>query len=92
MSSGEAMRAPDGIGHRYLGTLELDGILDREVKVKISKANTKRVKMVLKSNLNAKTFITTMNNLNNLIYFRWSDIVHLSSNGPKRKYQRWTEG
>lgn len=50
----------DNSGKIYLGILELEDILHREMKVNISEAYKKRTKM-FNSNLNVKDLITAMN-------------------------------
>lgn len=44
-------------GYQYLGILELDNILHREMKVKVTTTYLMHFKLLLKSKLNAKNFV-----------------------------------
>ena len=48
-------------GYKYLGILEVDGIKDKEMKEKIRKKYTRRVRQVLKSKLNGVNTFSAKN-------------------------------
>lgn len=57
LPSGETIGEPNGSGYGYLGIIEQDDVLHREMKVKVKGVYQK---MTLKPNLNAKSLITAM--------------------------------
>lgn len=67
---GEYIGGPDS---KYLAILELDYMLNREVKENIKKTYLKRMKLIWKSNLNAMNLLTTMNIR---ALSRYSDHIH----------------
>ena len=52
---------PTGGGYKYLGILENDKILTREMKEHVSALYKKRLKLLLKTKLNARNLITAIN-------------------------------
>ena len=48
-------------GYKYLGVLQLDKIMKKEMKESFVDKYIRRVKLICKSNLNAANFISDMN-------------------------------
>ena len=61
LPSGESMGDPDDEGYKYLGVLEIDDILHTSMKENVRSTYLKRLKLVLKSKLNAKNLILAIN-------------------------------
>ena len=55
LPTGESMIEPDDDGYKYLGILELDDIMTKEMKEKV-RTYFKRLKLLLRSKLNEKTY------------------------------------
>ena len=60
-ANGERMRTVDEDGYKYLGILQLDDVLNTDMKDKIKKECGRRIKLVLRSQLNAGNFIAAIN-------------------------------
>ena len=61
LPSGETMSEPDENGYKYLGILEYDKILHKQMKEKVTSCYFKRLKLILKSKLNSKNLIEGIN-------------------------------
>ena len=61
LPDGEEMGEPDANGYKYLGVLELDKILCKEMKVKVKESYMKRLKLLLKSKLNGRNLFHAIN-------------------------------
>ena len=61
LPDGEEMMEPDSDGYKYLGVLELDTILCKEMKIKVKKVYLKRLKLLLKSKLNGRNLFLAIN-------------------------------
>lgn len=57
----EVIAEPDDSGYKYLGVLEVDDILHREMKEITQKAYKNRLKLILKSKLNSKNLVHAIN-------------------------------
>ena len=57
----EIMKEVDANGYTYLGILELDEIKEREMKIKITAAYKRRLKLILISKFNSKNKIQAIN-------------------------------
>ena len=55
------MIEPDEDGYKYLGILELDDIMAKEMKEKVRTSFFKRLKLLLRSKLNAKKLFLAIN-------------------------------
>ena len=60
LSDEECILEADG-GYKYLGILELDDIMHKEMKEKVKTTYLKRLKLVLKSKLNSTNLINAIN-------------------------------
>ena len=56
MPNGEEMKEPDPEGYKYLGILELDTILCKEMRNNVKKEYIRRLTLLLKSQLNGETY------------------------------------
>ena len=69
MSKSQGIELPDGrrmkdvdlVGYKYLGILQMDGTLNREMKVKVKSEYIRRVKKLVNSNLNGGNLVIGMN-------------------------------
>ena len=61
MPDGERMKEVDEEGYMYLGILQLDKVLNKDMKENIGNEYIRRVKLICKSKLNAGNFISGMN-------------------------------
>ena len=61
LPSGESMHDPDDSGYKYLGILELDSIMNNEMKEKVKESYFKRLKLLLRSALNSKNLFLAIN-------------------------------
>ena len=61
LSDGEIIKIAEQGGYKYLGILELDKIMEAEMKRKFVKEYERRLRLVLKSKLNGKNKIMAMN-------------------------------
>ena len=61
LPSGESIGDPEASGYKYLGILELDSIQGRQMKESVSETYFKRLKLLLKSKLNARNLIMGIN-------------------------------
>ena len=61
LPTGESMIEPDDDGYKYLGILELDDIMTKEMKEKVRTSYFKRLKLLLRSKLNAKNLFLAIN-------------------------------
>ena len=59
--AGETMSYPESSGYKYLGILEYDDILRNEMNVKVRSLFFKRLKLLLKSTLNAGNLFLVIN-------------------------------
>ena len=57
----ERMKGVDQEGYKYIGVLQLDKTMNKEMKENIGNDNIRRVKLICKSNLNAGNFIFGLN-------------------------------
>ena len=55
------MREPDDSGYKYLGILELDSIMNNEMKEKVKESYFKRLKLLLRSAINGKNLFLAIN-------------------------------
>ena len=55
------MKEVDQGGYKYLGVLQLDNVMNKEMKESIGDENIRRVKLICKLNLNAANFISGIN-------------------------------
>ena len=86
LSNGEEMKAFDDTGYKYLGVLQLDKILNQQMKEKIKAEYIRRVKMLCRSMLNSVKVISRING--------WAvNVVSpaASLTGHIKKCQSWTE-
>ena len=58
---GEKINSINEEGYRYLGIVELDGKKEKEMKERFTKQYKRRIRLILKSNLNSRTAISAMN-------------------------------
>ena len=61
LPDGKRMREVNLAGYKYLGVLQLDSIMNREMKEKVKSENIRRVKKLLRSQLNGGNVIAGMN-------------------------------
>ena len=61
LPDGERMKEVDEEGYKYLGVLQWDRMMNKEMKKKIRTEYIRRVKKICKSKLNAGNFITGLN-------------------------------
>ena len=61
LSDGKRMREVNIDGYKYLGVLQLDSIMNRELKEKVKSKYFRRVKNLLRSQLNRGNVIVGMN-------------------------------
>ena len=61
LSDEECILETDDGGYKYLGILELDDIMHKEMKEKVKTTYLKRLKLVLKSKLNSRNLINAIN-------------------------------
>ena len=61
LPSGEEMREPNPEGYKYLGILELEVILCKEMRTKVKKEYTRRILLLLKSQLNGRNLFSAIN-------------------------------
>ena len=61
LPNGKRMREVNLDGHKYLRVLQLDSIMNREMKEKVKSKYIRRVKMLLRSQLNGGNVIAGMN-------------------------------
>ena len=61
MLDGERMKEVEQEGYKYLGVLQLDKTMNKELKENIGNEYIGIVKLICKSNLNAENFISGMN-------------------------------
>ena len=61
LPDGEKMKGVSEEGYKYLGIVELDGIKEKEMKKRFTKEYKRRIKLILKSNLNSRNAISAMN-------------------------------
>ena len=61
LPDGEKMKGVSKEGYKYLGIVELDGIKEKEMKERFTKEYKRRIKLILKSNLNSRNAISAMN-------------------------------
>ena len=61
LPNGEKMNSVSEEGYRYLGIVELDGIKEKEMKGRFTKEYKRRIKLILKSNLNSRNALSAMN-------------------------------
>ena len=57
----EEIGDPDAEGYKYIGVLELDTILCKEIKEKVKETYLKRLKLLMKSRLNGRILFTGIN-------------------------------
>ena len=57
----EEMGEPDDEGYKYLGVLELDDIMCREMKNKVKDTYLKRLRLLLKSKPNSRNMLSAIN-------------------------------
>ena len=55
------MKEVDQEGYKYLGVLQLDNTMNKEMKENIGNEYIRRVKLICKSNLNVGNFISDWN-------------------------------
>ena len=61
LPGGEKMKGVNEEGYKYLGIVELDGIKEKDMKERFTKEYKRRIKLILKSNLNRRNTISAMN-------------------------------
>jgi hypothetical protein len=61
LPSEEMIGDPEESGYKYLGVLELDVILDKQMKDNIKSEYNKRLRLLLKSKLNSRNLFTAIN-------------------------------
>ena len=61
LASGEVIKRITEEGYTYLGVMELDQVMEEEMKKKITKEYNRRLKLVLKSKLNGRNIILAIN-------------------------------
>lgn len=61
LSDEECILETDNGGYKYLGILELDDIMHKEMKEKVKTTYLKRLKLILKSKLNSRNLINAIN-------------------------------
>ena len=59
--TGESMYEPDASGYKYLGILEFDDILTKDMKTKVKEGYFNRLKLILKSKLNSRNLLLGIN-------------------------------
>ena len=58
---GEKMKGVNEEGYEHLGIVELDGMKEKEMNERFTKEYKRRIKLILKSNLNSRNAISAMN-------------------------------
>ena len=81
------MKEPDPGGYKYLGVLELDTILCKEMKLKVKNEYLRRLTLLLKSQLNGRNLFSAINRGQWRLYVT----VLPSLIGPKMRCVNWTE-
>ena len=61
LPDGEKMKGVNEEGYKYFGIVELDGIKEKEMKERFTKEYKRRIKLLLKSNLNSMNAISAIN-------------------------------
>ena len=61
LPDGEKMKVVNEEGYKYLGIVELDRIKEKEMKERFTKEYMRRIKLILKSNLNSRNAISAIN-------------------------------
>ena len=61
MPTGEEIKEPDSAGYKYLGVLELDDILCKEMRSKVTNEYIRRTTLLLKSQLNSRNLFSAIN-------------------------------
>ena len=61
LANGEVIKRITEEGYTYLGVMELDQVMEEEMKKKITKEYYRRLKLVLKSKLNGRNIILAIN-------------------------------
>ena len=61
LPNGEELGDPDAGGYKYLGVLELDSMLCKEMKSKVKEVYLRRLKLLLKTRLNGKNLFQAIN-------------------------------
>ena len=61
LPNGEVMKQIEQDGYKYLGILEMEKIMEEEMKMKVKKEYLRRLKLVLKSKLNGRNKIYAIN-------------------------------
>ena len=61
LPNGEELGDPDAAGYKYLGVLELDVMLCKEMKNKVKDVYLKRLRLLLKSRLNGRNLFSAIN-------------------------------
>lgn len=61
MPYGEVMRSMEETGYKYLGVVEMDQIMEKEMKDKVRSEYFRRLKLVLKTKLNGRNKIQAIN-------------------------------
>ena len=61
LPDGELMKVVENDGYKYLGILEIDGVMEVEMKIKFRKENLRRLRLVLKLKLNGRNKFQAIN-------------------------------
>ena len=61
LPDGQKMKGVNKEGYKYLGIVERDGIKEKEMKERFTKEYKRRIKLILKSNLNSRNATSAMN-------------------------------
>ena len=61
LPDGELMKVVENDGYKYLGILEIDGVMEDEMKMKFRKEYLRRLRSVLKSKLNGRNKFQAIN-------------------------------
>ena len=61
LPNGEELGDPDAAGYKYLGVLELDVMLCKEMKIKVKELYLMRLRLLLKSRLNGRNLFSAIN-------------------------------
>ena len=61
LANGEVIKRITEEGYTYLGVMELDQVMEEEMKKKITKEYYRRLKLILKSKLNGRNIILAIN-------------------------------
>ena len=61
LPNGETIKEVEKDGYRYLGTLELDKLEEKEMKDKLKREYLRRTRLILKSKLNGRNIIRAIN-------------------------------